>query len=287
MPADRLERPGFDMPAGACDAHMHLFGSADRYPPSRAARYTLPAATGRDYAETAATLGLHRAVLVQPSFYEEDNRCLLDALRRSGQKWRGIVMAPLETPLSTLRSWHETGVRGLRLDLFRARASGLSGPAIHDLLASAGKLAQRLGWSVDLYTPGSLCRDALPVIARMPCPVSIAHMGYVTSDDADDEPPVEHFIASLAASGNIWVKLTGPYRLEQAGTGHAGRMAEALIRAMPDRLLWGTDWPHVMAPPQDSGALLNTLAAWCPAADLRKRILVDNPRRLYGFACPE
>jgi len=287
LPASRLDRPTFDMPAGACDAHMHLFGPADRYPPSRAARYTLPAASGDDYAATAARLGLDRAVLVQPSFYEEDNRCLIDALRQSEKEWRGIVMAPLDTPLSTLSSWHEAGVRGLRLDLFKTRAAGLSGPATHELLAGAGRVAQRLGWSVDLYTPGSLCRDALPAIARMPCPVSIAHMGYVTRDDAQNEEGLERFVADLAASGNIWVKLTGPYRLEQGGTGHADRMAAALIDAMPDRLLWGTDWPHVMAPAQDSGALLNRLASWCPSADVRRRILVDNPCRLYGFASPE
>jgi len=266
---------------------MHVFGPADRYPPSGEARYTLPLATGRDYTATALALGLRRAVLVQPSFYEEDNRCLLDALRQPAGDWRGIVMAPLETPLSILRSWHELGVRGLRLDLFKARASGLPESAIHDLLARAGRLAQRLEWSVDLYVPGSLCHDALPVIATMPCPVSIAHMGYVTRDDAEDGVHEEPFVARLAASGNIWVKLTGPYRLEQADTGHADRMAAALIDAMPDRLLWGTDWPHVMAPPQDSGALLNRLATWCPTAAVSRRILVDNPCRLYGFTRPE
>jgi predicted TIM-barrel fold metal-dependent hydrolase len=283
LAAESLHRPEPALPAGSCDAHMHVFGEPARYPPAKGARYTSPGAPLDTYMHVAAALGLDRAVLVQPSYYGSDNAYLLDCLARSPGRYRGVVMAPASTPLRELRAWHQLGVRGLRLDLFKASAEGKSVEAVVSDLRASCESAARLGWSVDLYVPGQLCLQITPAFGDLACPVTIAHMGYLVTAPSISESACGEFIDAARAAA-VWVKLTGFYRYgEGAGRERARWLAQALLDAMPQRLLWGSDWPHVMSPPQDSGDLLGEFLMLCPHESTQRQILVDNPTHLYGF----
>lgn len=282
LPAERISPPGFAMPADACDAHMHVFGSASAYHAQPDARYTLPDATAADYRGTATALGLRRAVLVQPSYYGADNACLLDALDADPAQRRGVVIAADDVGPGELAAWHARGVRGLRLDFFKQRASGSPLARQQDVLLRTCERAARLGWSVDLYIPGATCWQMARSFERLPCPVSIAHMGYLTPMEGITDTQCQEFVA-LVRGAPVWPKLSGAYRYGPGlGQARAKWLTSALIAAAPDRVLWGSDWPHVMSPPQDGGALLRHALAACDAT-VAADILVHNPARLYGF----
>lgn len=281
IPFNGLERPTWTLPAGACDAHMHVFGPSAQYPADVAARYTCPPAPLADYQRVAAGLGLQRSVFVQPSFYGTDNSCLLDALAQTPNA-RGVVMVGPGVSLAQLNEWHAIGVRGLRVDLFRLVALGRTLGEIKAEVLAKCELAARFGWSVDLYVPGGVACGLADSFGALPCPVSIAHMGYLSVDQASDAQCAAFLDA--VDSGPVWFKLSGMYRYGPGqGEARAEYLAKQLIARVPQRLLWGSDWPHVMDKPQDAGAFLNALYRYCGGdARLLARILVDNPATLYG-----
>jgi predicted TIM-barrel fold metal-dependent hydrolase len=283
LPTSSLSRTRMPMPLNACDAHMHVFGDADRYPATSGARYTLPPAPVQQYDTTAAVLHLTRAVLVQPSYYGSDNACLLDRLDEQPSRRRGVVIANPRVLWSELAEWDARGVRGMRLDLFKARVEGKTFMEVERLVMSTCDRAARLGWSVDLYVPGATCWQIAPSLRHAACPVTIAHMGYLTQAEGITDQQCEAFISTIQ-DAPVWPKLSGAYRY---GPGEGQVRAQTLMRgllvAMTDRVLWGSDWPHVMAPAQDSGALLNQALASVDDPLAVQRILVSNPSRLYGF----
>lgn len=282
IPAHALERLAWTLPIGACDAHMHVFGPPARYPADAAARYTCPPASIADYRRVAAALGLQRAVFVQPSFYGTDNLCLLDALAQTPNT-RGVVMIGAGVSSAQLSEWHAVGVRGLRVDLFRLKALGRTLDEIKVEVLAKCELAARLGWSVDLYVPGGIACGLADSFGTLPCPLSIAHMGYLGVDQVSDAQCAAFLDA--VEGGPVWFKLSGLYRYGPGrGQVRAEYLAKQLIARVPQRLLWGSDWPHVMDKPQDSGATLNALHRQCGGdAGLLARILVDNPTTLYGW----
>lgn len=280
--AAALTRPSFFVPALACDAHAHVFGVPHRYPPAAGARYTHPPEAGAsEYSEVLARLGMRRGVLVQPSYYRYDNSCMLDALAGDDADLRAVAMIDPAAPLPDLDDWHRRGVRGLRMDLFRAQALGRGVEAMFGELEALAGIARKRGWSLDLYAPGTAVDALAPKLAELPVPVSVAHMGYF-HPNAEESAMFRAFLATAKAASNLWIKLTGTYRLAPPG-GQAAvdRMARALVDACPQRLLWGSDWPHVLAHPLDTGILLQRLATWCPDERLRSCILVENPAQLY------
>lgn len=284
FPAATLTPAGYPVPERACDTHAHVFGPAQRYPAAAGARYTHPPnADAVDYRGVRARLRLGRGVLVQPSYYRFDNRRLLDALAGEADL-RGVAMIDHSASPPDLAEWHRRGVRGLRVDLFREQALGGGLDGMRAALRSLADLAAGVGWSLDLYAPGAVVARLVPELAALPVSVTIAHMGYLhpgTEEAAD----FGEFIARAAAAPNLWIKLTGSYRLAPpAGQWGVDDMAKALVSVMADRLLWGTDWPHVLADAQDTGLLLHRLADWCVGERLRRRILVENPARLYWAA---
>jgi len=272
------------MPARACDTHMHAFGPPDRYPSVAAPRYDHPGGSLQQYASVAAALGIERMVFVQPSFYGTDNSFVLEALDKVGPSARGVVILPdTKVAPGTLEDLHAKGVRGLRVDLFSMHDRGAAASEYLQALRRAAALARSIGWHIELYSPGVVMRGLAEHLPDLGVAVSADHMGYMKSAHGLTDTDFQNFIATLK-SGQVWVKLTGPYRLsDDADWRHADDMARTLIEAAPERMLWGTDWPHIPDCGLDTGALVDRLVRWCPEDALRTRILVDNPARLYDY----
>jgi 2-pyrone-4,6-dicarboxylate lactonase len=280
--AETLQSPRFAVPAGTCDAHMHVFGPEDVYPRVPQPHYTLPGATLRDYLRAGRVLGIDRFVIVQPSFYGTDNSCLLDALRQAGDRARGVVMFDPEIDDSELERFHAAGVRGVRLDLFKRAREPLA--RIHGFITAIEKRVARLGWHLQFYSPGYIVRDLIPFLGNLQTDFVIDHMGYML--EADGLRPADFSaLLDLTRDGRCWLKLSGPYRLSKSGDYKAvEHIATQIVDAAPDRALWGSDWPHLPRCERDTGELINLLSAWAPEEGVRNRILVDNPRHLFGFA---
>ena len=281
-------------PSGpACDCHMHVFGDPARYPPAQRRAYTPVPATLAQWQAMAHPLGLQRVVLVQPSAYGSDNACLLDALRSMPGPARGVAVIDAATPPAALATMHALGVRGVRLNLV---TGGTVGPAeaVALLRAAAARVAP-LGWHVQVFAAAAVVEAIAPLIPTLGVPVVLDHMAGARACLGLDQPGLAAALW-LLRQGACWVKLSGADRV--AGRREAPEQALAVMRALvaanPDRLVWGTDWPHIgphggtgHAPPArylplDQAGLLALLhAAAGPAAE---RILVAGPARLYGWA---
>jgi predicted TIM-barrel fold metal-dependent hydrolase len=273
----------FTPPAGACDAHCHVFGPADRFPFAPDRRYTPPDAGSEDLARLHRRLGLSRAVVVQASCHGTDNAALLDALRRGDGRRAGVAMIGDAASDAELDELHEAGVRGARVN-FVAHLGGA--PDRAGVERTAARLADR-GWHLVCHFDAADLATWSPLLDRLPCPYVIDHMGRVDAAAGVDQPPFRALL-TLAADDRCWIKLSGADRLTADGPppyDDVVPFARALIAAAPDRLLWGTDWPHpnVRHMPDD-GDLVDLLAAFAPDEATRDRILVDNPARLYDFA---
>lgn len=281
-PADTLERPEFAMPEGAVDAHMHVFGPLAFYPSVAHPHYTLPDGNLDHYRGVMRVLGLRRFVIVQPSFYDTDNRCLIDTLRVAGEAARGVVMIEPDIDDDVLRDYAAAGVCGVRLDLFK-RAGLPLGEIQAFISAMAAKVAP-LGWHLQFYAPGYIVRDLIDFLATLRIDFVIDHMGYMLEEDGLTDADFTRLLA-LMKQGRCWLKLSAPYRLaRKRGMDAVNGIAKAIVAAAPERAIWGSDWPHIPEGGRDTGALLNLLAIWAPDPAIRKMILVDNPGRLLGFA---
>ena len=284
--------PAFRAPPLACDAHFHLFGPANRYRygagTTESLRYTPPLAPLSDYLELAAHLGFERYVLVQPSAYGRDNACMLDAMREIGPaRCRGIVDVEENAPDKLLADMHKLGVRGVRINVSPVKPAAPDFAAtMQPRIARLDARCAELGWQLDFLTPGWLTEDLLPTLARLRSPCTIAHMGLFRAELGPTQPGFRRLI-DLVRDGErqAWIKLTGVYRMATGPTfANATPMARALIAAVPDRLIWGSDYPHLSFADQvGSVQLFNLLADWAPDERTRRRILVDNPAALFGF----
>ncbi|EJE51206.1 putative TIM-barrel fold metal-dependent hydrolase [Acidovorax sp. CF316] len=279
--ADTLSRPAFPMPAGACDSHVHVFGPVDRYPHVAQPHYTLPDGPAPLLDRMTRGLGLDRFAIVQPSFYGTDNSCMLDALDELGGRARGVAMVEDGVDDATLDAMHRRGVRALRLDLFLRAQWPIA--RIVDYIQRSAERIRPWGWHLQFYTPGTVVRDLVPAMPDIASDFVIDHMGYMLESDGLTRTDFDRLIAAVAG-GRGWMKLSGPYRI--AKDGNYARLlpyAQAIAEALPERTIWGSDWPHIPNGQMDTGALLNLLGEWVPDASRRNRILCDNPARLYDF----
>jgi len=281
------KRPDLPSPPGATCCHAHVFGPADRFPYGPERSYTPPDAPLEKYLAMLDALGLARGVLVQGSAHGLDNAAMLDALAREPARLRGVAVARAAIPDRTLREWHRLGVRALRFNhLLRDGKPYYGGTVgLDELPRLAGRMAD-LGWHLQLWTDTRDLPDLLPRLRHLAIPVVVDHMGRLPARAGTAHPGFQALLRWLA-EGGCWVKVSGAYRLDPAAPGHAGARPfhEALVAANPEQLVWGTDWPHprVEGTMPDTGALLDLFNAWTPDAATRKRILADNPARLYGF----
>jgi predicted TIM-barrel fold metal-dependent hydrolase len=285
------------VPDGACDCHMHVIGNPAQFPFAEDRIYTPPGASIEQLLDLQRELGLARAVIVQPSVYGTDNSCTIDAVRRLGPRARGVAVIDGATPRRALEQMNRAGIRGVRLNVITNNPDGFEPGRARELLDAIAGQIDGLGWHVQIYARTLVIAALARHIGELRFPVVIDHFGHARPDRAP--APGFDALLDLVRSGAVYVKLSGAYRISQQAPDYADMapIARALVAANPDRILWGTDWPHTnsaygrgrpltdTAPPLpiDDGRLMNELWTWAPDAAVRKRILVDNPARLYGF----
>ena len=283
---DKIE-PAFKAPPLGCDCHFHVFGPAERYKYGADLRYPPPLAPLPDYMALARRFGFERFVFVQPSAYGRDNACMLDAMREVGAACRGIVDVDENCPDAELARLHAAGVRGVRINVspIHPQEAGLAAkmmPRIDRLHARCTEL----GWQLDFLTPGWLTSELMPTLKKLKCDFTIAHMGMFLARNGAEQAGFQQLLELLRhGDGRCWVKLTGVYRMSVTpGFTDAAPLAQALIATAPDRIIWGSDYPHLSFGDRvGSVELFNLLGQWAPDEAARRKILVDNPQRLFKF----
>jgi predicted TIM-barrel fold metal-dependent hydrolase len=270
----------FHLPPGACDCHAHVIADGAGHPMVAGRSYTPPPAPEARYLDHLDAVGCSRGVLVQISVYGTDNRYLLEVLGRHPDRLRGVAVVGPEVTDRELEALHAAGVRGLRINV-----SFPGGGLGFDAMETLARRIAPLGWHMQFLADGRELPGLLPRMRRLPCPGTLDHMGHMPAALGLKHPA---FLAmrELVVEHGWWVKLSGAYRLADDWE-HSAEMtplAQALIEAAPERMVWGSDWPHVaMGRMPDTGLLRNLLQDWAPDPELRRRILVDNPARLYDF----
>jgi predicted TIM-barrel fold metal-dependent hydrolase len=272
-------KPNYAPPPGACDGHCHIFGPASRFPYAPERRYT-PQDAGREtLAALHRRLGLERAVLVQASCHGTDNRAMLDAMQWSKGAWRGVAMVTKDVTDMELATLHAAGVRGVRFN-FVAHLGGA--PDLKDVEAVIRRVTL-LGWHIQLHLDAHDIETYRDFLERLRVPFIIDHMGRVEAQHGLGQKPFRELL-ELMKNELAWIKVSGPERISSTGKPFhdAIPFARALIEAAPDRVLWGTDFPHpnVKWMPND-GELVDLFAMMVEDEPTRKKILVDNPDRLY------
>jgi predicted TIM-barrel fold metal-dependent hydrolase len=275
-------RPGRALPALACDAHMHVFDA--RFAPSLHWKRKPPEAPVATYRQLQQRIGTERTVVVTPSTYATDNACMLDALDQFGASARGVAVVAADVPQAELQRLASRGVCGLRVNFVAPQAWGETTPAMLETLA---RKAADLGWHVQVLAHPAQLLAMEPMLASLPVPLVIDHMGRCDPAQGADGPGAR-VLRRLLDGGNTWVKLSGIYMRSQNGApGYRDTfpLGQALVRHAPGRLVWGSDWPHTTEPPGavDDADLVDVLLAWCGNDETVRRVLVDNPGRLYGF----
>jgi predicted TIM-barrel fold metal-dependent hydrolase len=279
--------PRQPLPPKACCTHAHVFGPAAQFPYAAERSYTPPDAPLGKYLAMLATLGFERGVLVQGSAHGSDNSAMFDALERNPDRLRGVAVAPAETSRGTLEGWSRLGVRALRFNhFFRGGQLHYKGGIGLDAAERLAPVMADLGWHLQLWIDVKDLPETLPRLKALPVPVVIDHMGRTDARAGSGTPGFQALLSWLG-DGGCWVKVSGAHRLSDAwpGYGEARPFHEALVRANPERLVWGTDWPYprIEVEMPNAGHLLDLFQDWTPDAEVRRRILVDNPARLYGF----
>jgi len=271
----------FTVPDGATDFHHHIYDPRFAYNPKAVLKP--PFATVTDYKALQKKLGTSRNVMVQPSTYGTDNRCLMDVLAQLGENCRAVCVVNSKVTDAELKTLHDAGARGVRVQF------GLGNPVGADEVMPLAKRIAAMGWHIQCNMPPEELVQMEQLLLSLPVPVIIDHLGRAV----DAKGPQYVTVRKLLDSGHGWVKLSGAY-LYGGGTppDYAGASAAAkgYIKAAPERCVWGSDWPHpdatkVLNPVAmpDDVTLLNLMAQWAPAPALRHRILVENPEKFYGF----
>lgn len=277
-------KPKLSLPMGTCDSHAHICGPAARYLYAPDRIYTPPDAPLADYLAMLAKLGVERAVIIQPSVYGTDNRVTLAAIEEAKIPCRGVAVVDETVSDEALARLDRAGIRGIRLNL--VDVADPSGDLPIDIARRLARRIAPLGWHTEFLVHVDDHPDFDTMFADFPTDIVLGHLGYMRPDKGTEDPGFQALLR-LMAVGRCWVKLTGPYRISSGDLPYPGvtDIARALAACNPDRLVWGSDWPHVMVtkPMPNDGDLCDLLGDWIPDAETRRKVLVDNPARLYGF----
>jgi predicted TIM-barrel fold metal-dependent hydrolase len=285
----------FDVPAGACDCHTHIHGDPEKFPFFSGRVYTPEMALPDEMAALHKALHIQRVVIVTPSVYGTDNSATLYGMKARGADARGVAVIDDKTPESELDAMGRAGVRGIRLNL---ATGGVNDPAVgrQRFLAAIERITSR-NWHVQMNTNLAMISAIKEQVAASPVAVVFDHFGGARAELGPQQPGFAELV-ELVRSGQVYVKISAAYRVSRLAPDYADvvPLAQALIGANPDRVVWGTDWPHPATTPPggkatdvtplmqiDDGRLLNQLPVWAPDPAIRKKILVDNPARLYAF----
>lgn len=286
----------FDVPAGACDCHTHIHPDPAKYPFFSGRVYTPELASPEEMAELHKALRMERVVIVTPSIYGTDNSATLFGMAARGATARGVAVIDDKTSESDLDAMGKAGIRGIRLNL---ATGGVNDPTVgRPRFSAAVERIKARGWHVQLFTSLAMITAIKDLVMTSPVPVVFDHFGGAQAALGVGQPGFADLV-ELVKSGKAYVKISGAYRASKLGPDYADAtpLAQQLISANPDRVVWGTDWPHPnsVTPPGkqvtdvtplfqiDDGRLLNQLPVWTADPGIRKKILVDNPARLYGF----
>ena len=272
--------PKFKAPAGAADCHFHVFGPEAEYPYAARRRYTPARVLESDYKKMAGVLGLERGVVVQASPYGADNARVLEAVRVLGPGYVGVGVVDADVTEDGLDELTRRGICGARIN---SASGGVSGIERMEELAARIK---DFGWHVQFHIHAGQLAELEPEIRRLPVDAVFDHMGLVPAGASPAHPDFR-LLLGLLERGNTWVKLSGADRISRSGSPYrdAVSVARALMDAAPERVVWGTDWPHTNVKPviPNDGDLMDLLAEFAPDEQMRRKILVENPCALYGF----
>jgi 2-pyrone-4,6-dicarboxylate lactonase len=281
-PDPDTRKPGFRPPPGACDAHCHIFGPGARFPYAPDRSYTPPDAPLEKFRELQSILGLQRAVLVNASCHGTDNAVILDAIAQSNGQYRGVANADDSFTEHDFLKLHEGGCRGVRFNFVRH----LGGTPDLDEFHRVIERIRPFGWHVVLHLDAADLVEIDELLRQLPVPFVIDHMGRVPTKGGLEQASFRQLL-ELARRDDCWVKISGAERISSLGPPFTDAVpfAQALIEAAPQRILWGTDWPHpnISKHMPNDGDLVDLIPLFAPDAATQARILVDNPQRLYGF----
>ncbi|ADU38665.1 amidohydrolase family protein [Variovorax paradoxus] len=276
-------RPAGVAPEGACDAHMHIYDR--RFALHGSPDAMVDKATADDYRLLQQRIGTQRTVVVQPRVHGTDNSVTLAAIRALGaENTRGIAVVRPDVSDAELERLHAGGIRGIRFTLY-AQANAVTNFSMVEPLAQR---VHALGWHVQLHWGADQIAAHAELLARLPCTIVFDHLARLPLPDALSHPAFD-VVSRLRENGRTWVKLSGPYLDSKAGAagGYADTtsIAQAWVRQAPERVVWGSDWPHPTEPvaKPDDAALFDLLSQWVPDAATRHRVLVGNPALLYDF----
>jgi len=274
-------KPGFTPPPGAVDAHCHVFGPGDQFPYAPERKYTPCDASKAQLFALRDFLGFSRNVIVQATCHGADNRALLDAIAHSGGQARGVATVKRDVTDEELQALHRGGVRGVRFNFVKRLVDALPVDSLREI---AGRIAA-LGWHVVIYFEAQELPELYDFFAGLPAPVVVDHMGRPDVSKPVDGPEFELFVKLMREREDYWCKVTCPDRLTKQGPPYDDVVPfhRRLVEAFPDRVLWGTDWPHpnLKSHMPDDGLLVDYIPRIATTPELQRKLLVDNPMRLY------
>ena len=275
-------KPSFTPPPGAVDAHCHVFGPGDRFPYAPERKYT-PCDAGKERLWALRDfLGFERNVIVQATCHGADNRALVDALLDSKDRARGVATVRRDVTRGELDELHAAGVRGVRFNFVRRLVDALPFDSLQEI---AVKIAP-LDWHIVIYFEAAELNGLYDFFTSLPTAVVVDHMGRPDVSQPVDGPEFELFVKLLRENGNFWSKVSCPDRLSRSGPpeySDVAPFARRIVETFPDRVLWGSDWPHpnMKGHMPDDGKLVDYIPRIATTEELRRRLLVDNPMRLY------
>jgi 2-pyrone-4,6-dicarboxylate lactonase len=275
-------RPTFRVPAGAVDAHCHVFGPAAQFPYAPERKYTPCDASKDQLFALRDFLGFERNVIVQATCHGTDNRALVDALQHSGGRARGVATVSRDVTDAELRAMHEAGVRGTRFNFVRRLVDFTP----REVLSEIAHRIAPLGWHVVIYFEAQDLPELWDFFTALPTTVVVDHMGRPDVSKPVDGPEFALFMRMLAEHPNIWSKVSCPERLSKSGPPRYDDVvpfARRIVETFPDRVLWGTDWPHpnMKSHMPDDGLLVDYVQRIAVTPEFQRKLLVDNPMRLY------
>jgi D-galactarolactone isomerase len=275
------ELPKLKAPPRACDCHMHIYDAA-RFPAARPGSRMQANASVDDYRRFQKRIGTERTVVVQPAAYATDNSVTLDAIARLGNA-RGVAVVHPDVSNKELQRMHEGGVRGIRFTVFDPATAVTQ----IDMIEPLAKRVADIGWHVQIHMRGDQIVANADMLGRLPAVIVIDHMGRVPFPDGTSHASFK-IVCDLIDKGRTWLKLSGAYQDTKIGPptyADATGLAQAYVKVAPERMVWGSDWPHPTEKDKPDDALLfDLLSVWASDAATRQRILVDNPDTLYDFA---